>query len=201
MNTFVKIPASKMSLSKRKTVHGFGINDADYIVRPRIGGVLTQCKTYSTWADMIERCYSKKFHSKNKTYIDCTVCSDWLIFSNFAKWHEENYVEGWHLDKDLKIKGNKQYSPDSCVFVPQSINNILVFCDSLRGDWPVGVSFSKYHNKFKAEVRMMDKKKFLGYFDNPISASNCYIKAKNKEIMRKCEQYPQFAKYLTNHLL
>lgn len=62
---------------------------------------------------------------KNKpTYEGCTVCDEWLYFSNFKKWFDENYIEGFQLDKDIIIRGNKVYSPQTCCFVPKEINII-----------------------------------------------------------------------------
>lgn len=75
---------------------------------------------FTTWRSMIQRCYSDNLHKKHPTYKDCIVCDDWLNFQNFAKWHEENHPNDgkeYHLDKDIKIKGNKVYSPDTCLFV------------------------------------------------------------------------------------
>lgn len=75
---------------------------------------------FTTWRSMIQRCYSENLHKKYPTYKDCTVCEDWINFQNFAKWYEDNYPNDdkeYHLDKDIKIKGNKIYSPDTCLFV------------------------------------------------------------------------------------
>lgn len=46
----------------------------------------------------------------------------WKYLSNFKKWYDEHYVEGWHLDKDILMQGNKFYSPETCCFVPFEIN-------------------------------------------------------------------------------
>ncbi len=83
---------------------------------------------YRKWSGMLERCYSDKYHQKKPTYKDCTVCEEWHNFQNFAKWIQDKidsgeYQEGYHLDKDIKINGNKIYSPDTCMFVSPSINS------------------------------------------------------------------------------
>jgi hypothetical protein len=77
------------------------------------------------WHRMVRRCYDDKFHESNTTYFDCEVCEEWLIFSNFASWFKEHYVEGWQLDKDILVDGNRIYSPRTCCFVPQEINSIF----------------------------------------------------------------------------
>ena len=150
---------------------------------------------------MLERCYSSKCQAKNPTYKECTVIKEWLTFSNFAAWHELNCVKGYDLDKDIKVKGNKVYGPESCLFIPKCINYLLTDHKSARGDYPQGVSFHKSTSKYRAQIRVDGKVRHIGVFTTPEQASAAYIKAKNSEIKRKCEQYPEFAEYLIKHLL
>ena len=79
--------------------------------KPTLNGKHT--KPYKTWVGMIERCYCTKRLLRFPTYSDCTVCDEWHNFQNFAIWFDDNYIEGYHLDKDVKIKGNRVYSPDT----------------------------------------------------------------------------------------
>ena len=90
-------------------------------------------KEYSTWIDMIHRCYNLKYHKKYPTYKDCTVDERWHNFQNFCEdiqylegykeWKENTNKNAWHLDKDIKIEGNKIYSKDTCMFVTIQENN------------------------------------------------------------------------------
>lgn len=92
-------------------------------------GSISHYKIYTTWKRILERCYNKKFQEKHPTYKDATVCEDWYNFQNFAEWMDENWkphMEGWHLDKDILLKGNKVYSPETCAFVPAKINSLLI---------------------------------------------------------------------------
>lgn len=85
-------------------------------------------KEYNRWANMLLRCYDEKAQEKHPTYKDVSVCEEWHCFQNFAKWYEENWeshMQGWHLDKDILVKGNRIYSPKTCCFVPQEINVIF----------------------------------------------------------------------------
>lgn len=201
MAEFVKIPVSKQSLGNRRLVYGVGVNDAWYMIHNEGNGKDARCPAYRKWTNMLDRCYSKNLQERHPTYKDCTVCDEWLTFSTFAKWFEINNVKGYHLDKDLKAKGNKTYSPNACLFVPCCINTLLVDCEKSRGDYPAGVSFFKRDEKYVAQITIDRKNKYLGLFETPELASDTYVKAKNAEIKRKCEQYPQFAKYLINHML
>ena len=103
------------------SVHGIGYIGQGYWM-PKINGKAT--KEYSLWSNMIRRCYSKKSLKSHPTYKNCAVDKRWHSFQNFCKDIQEleNYRQwknnsGWELDKDVKIKGNKIYSKNTCIFV------------------------------------------------------------------------------------
>lgn len=79
-------------------------------------------KSYRCWNDMIRRCYNQNGKSY-KTYgaRGVTVCEEWKLFSNFKKWYDENYIEGYVIDKDMS--GLNEYSPAGCVFISKSKNS------------------------------------------------------------------------------
>ena len=63
-------PVNPMSLSKRGLVHGVGVNDADYRVKPKIDGKLVCCPAYHSWKLMLLRTYCAKYHARQPTYSD-----------------------------------------------------------------------------------------------------------------------------------
>ena len=81
-------------------------------------------KRYLTWYNMLKRCYSEKYREKYPTYKDCTVCDEWHNFQVFAKWFDIFYINGFHIDKDIRVTGNRIYSPDACMFVSPANNAI-----------------------------------------------------------------------------
>lgn len=137
-------------------------------------------KLYEVWNKMMQRCYNGKIHNTHPTYKDCSVAQEWLNFQTFGDWFEENYVEGFVLDKDILLKRNKIYSKDTCCFVPQEINGLFVKSDSVRGKYPIGVY--KRGNKFVAQLNSNRERILLGYFKTPEKAFQAYKKAKEKEI-------------------
>lgn len=106
-----------------KTVCNIGyLGVGDYV--SSVSGVKT--REYRVWHDIITRCYSKKRAKSSPTYKDCIVCDEWHNFQNFAKWYLDNYYtinnQTMCVDKDILFKGNKIYSPDTCLIVPNEIN-------------------------------------------------------------------------------
>lgn len=86
-------------------------------------------KAYTTWRNMLKRCYGKSEREKHKSYDICEVSDCWHNFQNFADWFELNYPKEsgeWQLDKDKLSNGNKIYSPETCCFITRSENMDLV---------------------------------------------------------------------------
>lgn len=179
---FPIISANNMSKSLRRLVHGIGTNDADYVTKPVINGKRVSCPYYRTWLSMMDRCYSYKYHKKFPTYIGCSVCDEWMLFSNFKAWMEQQDWEGKCLDKDIIVPNNKVYSPDTCCFVHGSLNNLLTDHSAKRGNYQIGVHWDKSHNRFRASCRYNGKTEHLGYFDKQETAHEAYLKRKHEII-------------------
>jgi hypothetical protein len=133
-----------------KKVYDVGINDAGYVV--------TNCTYYKRWFRMLSRCYSKKLHDRSPTYKDCTVCKSWRTFSNFKAWMEQQDWVGKELDKDLLVKGNKIYSPSTCVFINKRTNMFLTDGGVLNRRKRVYLQGVKFESR---------SKKYLSYCNNP----------------------------------
>ena len=152
---------------------------------------ISKSPPFLKWQSMLLRGYNKKFKEKHPTYKDVTVCKEWHNFQNFAKWYDEKWKpwmdKTWNLDKDILVKGNKIYSPETCAFVPQEINNMLLNTISYRGKQPKGVW--KHGEKYCAEVMRKGAKERLGTFDTSELAFNAYKKAKETIIKIAAEEW------------
>ena len=143
-------------------------------------------REYNIWKKALERCYSESYQNKKPTYIGCSVCEEWLNYNNFRKWYEENWKASmdtsWHLDKDILIKGNKIYSPDTCCFIPPDINSLLTKSDAKRGEHYIGVSAKG--DKFLTQMssKRGSVKTHIGLFDTPEEAFQAYKVAKENLI-------------------
>lgn len=163
----------------KKYICGVGVNDIDCI---------SSEKSYIVWKNMIKRCYDLKVQEKQRTYIGCSVCDDWLIYSNFKKWFDCNYIDGWHLDKDLIIKGNKVYSPDTCCFVPRILNNTNKRYYYNKKKLPIGVRLNK-NNLFFSEIKYNGKSEYLGSFNSIEEAFFKYKVRKEQILSELAEKY------------
>ena len=101
------------------------------------------------------------------------------------------------LDKDILNKGNKIYSPETCVFVPQRINNLFTKSNKIRGGYPIGVNYSQNCNCLcvRCSILCEDKKKnkHLGYFslDEPFKAFSTYKNFKENYIKKVADEYKE----------
>ena len=161
-----------------KLVYGVGVND-----KTRTAFVDGKnVKEYVLWKDMLKRCFSEKYQTHRPTYIGCSVSDNFLNYSYFYDWCQEQIGFGnidekgcsWHLDKDLLFVGNKVYSENTCVFVPHEINSFFVDCGASRGDYPLGVDFHKQTGKFRVQCLVNGKKQYLGLFTTPEEAFTVY---------------------------
>ena len=167
---------------KTELVRGVGINDADYAVHPNIDGNQVMCNYYKTWVSMLKRCYDYKWQERNPTYKGCSVCPEWISFMNFREWMMTQDWEGKALDKDLLVKGNKVYSPTTCVFVDQTTNNFTNDHGRSVGEYLIGVSFYKPNGKFIAQCSnpFSKKREYLGLFHCQNEAHLAWRKRKHE---------------------
>lgn len=160
----------------------------------KVCGVET--KDHQLWNNMLRRCYDEKYSNKYPTYKDCTASDNFKYLPYFEDWCSKQTgfgKEGWQLDKDILIKGNKIYSEDTCCFVPAEINRLFIKCDrsrgAARGDLPIGVNYHKASRKFVAQVNRFKKVIYLGCFNTPDEAFNAYKQAKEDYIKEVAEKW------------
>lgn len=184
----------KISCPYEKRTYGVGyLGEGKY--KTRENGKAT--RVYSTWNSMLQRCYNEKFHERNPTYKDCEADEKWHNFQNFAEWYYNNYyeIEGERmcLDKDILVKHNKIYSPDTCIFVPQTINVLFTKSDETRGDSVIGTTLD--YGKYVVQCSMINpetgksKCEYLGTYDTETEAFQVYKYYKEKNIKQVADYY------------
>ena len=140
---------------------------------------------YKYWASMLKRCYDKNFLKNHPTYQECSVCKEWHNFTNFRKWYIENSYninERITLDKDILIKGNKIYSPNTCLLVPVDINSLFIYLY----DNKIQIWKSK-RNKQTYYIVKYEGKRYK--FETKEQALNFKIKTNSEKILYYIEKY------------
>lgn len=172
------------------SLYGVGITGAKY--QSRINYEMTP--EYSIWFGMMTRCY-KPNHKKHKSYYECKVCQEWLLFENFYEWlhsqdnfnkcTNENY-NGWEIDKDILFKNNKIYSPSTCCLVPHIVNSLFIKRKDYRGDLPIGVAM--HNGKYLAQCHNSNNYIYLGIYNTITEAFQAYKNYKENLIKQAAQE-------------
>ena len=151
-----------MGIRKRnRKVFGVGINDADYNTK--------DCPYYKRWLGILKRCYTPQ---KVPTYVGCTVCEDWLRFSNFKSWMEKQDWQGKEIDKDIIKSGNKVYCPDYCAFIDSKTNKFLAKSIKSESTTLTGTYWCPRNEAYSVRCSnpFTGKREYLGLYDCEIHA-------------------------------
>lgn len=171
-----------------------------------IGNFDSHAKSYKIWTQMKRRCGNR--NKRSVAYTDCTVCEEWKNYQNFAEWYCKQIgaeKTGWHLDKDILIKGNRVYGPDVCCLVPAHINTTLTKRKAERGDYPIGVVIDNT-GKPSCQYTENGEHVWRGYFTTVEEAFAVYKEAKELHIKSLAEKWkndldPRVYKALMNYVV
>lgn len=154
--------------------------------------------SFKYWIGILKRVYDNNEHLRHPSYNNVELYEPWHCFQEYGYWHKENYYtingEIMELDKDILFKGNKIYSPSTCIYVPHRINSLFTKSDSARGDYPIGVTYHKRDCVYESKLSYLNKygKKdriYLGRFNNPLEAFLSYKQAKETLIKQVADEY------------
>ena len=171
------------------SVYGVGIIGAKYPVSEG----RRNTKEYMLWTAMLTRCYNDAYKKQRPTYEGCEVSDNFKYYEHFYEWCHSQIGfgnEGWYLDKDLLVKGNKVYSEKTCVFIPNEINLLLTKRTTSRGEYLIGVYWCNTKKAFISQVsRNKGKQEKLGSFNTEIEAFNAYKVAKEVFVKEQAEKW------------
>ena len=152
-------------------------------------------KEYDTWKHMLRRCFDSSHKEKHPEYKDVNCCEEWLLYENFYEWlhnqpNFEKWITGirWAIDKDILVKGNKIYSPETCCLVPQNVNSLFTKRTKLRGNLPIGIGFSDNHYRALCKNPFTNKQEKFGYYSTPEDAFYLGYKPYKENIIKQVAQ-------------
>ena len=152
---------------------------------------LNDKQKYSRWYNMNSRCYRECYHRSHPgtIYPECSVCDAWRTNKeSFYDWLDKEYYtisgEQMDIDKDILRKGNRLYSPETCLVVPHTIN---VLWAMLPASYP---TFNEERQQWEADAEFFptpySQKK---YFDDLEEARDYMAGIKYAHIKEVAELY------------
>lgn len=177
----------------------------------RRGDVVKIDPVYQSWQRMLERGYSDRYKNR-PTYKDAAAVAEWHFFPTFREWALSNgFDASLELDKDLLVKGNKIYGPETCAYIPKWLNQSLSSQQTKRGAWPMGVSYrqpkSPMHNElnkpYLVYIKIDSENVYAGSFSDPFEAHAHWQLLKAEQIERIILKYmlePSYQQHVANAL-
>jgi len=160
---------------------------------------------YYIYHGIFNRCYRTKEIGARDCYEKAYMYEGWLRDPDlFAEWYEYNYYdcdgESMAVDKDLLFPGNKEYAPDKCCILPQTLNTMLSNCKKHRNnskwrrvnmDLPLGVRYDERLKMYYGQIRLFgfDEIINLSYWDTPEEAFEEYKRHKQADILIMADRY------------
>lgn len=190
--TYSNFKVGTMKNPYDKTIYGVGFVGIKYLTH-------IDCKNtreYETWVHILQRSFDDKLKQKQTAYLNVTCCEEWLSYENFYEWihSQENFDKWlnesrWAIDKDIIVKGNKIYSPNTCTLVPQIVNCLFLNKRAKRGEYPLGVKVKKDCKGFYASCSdpLLKKNIELGSYPTKEEAFMAYKEYKEGLIKRVAE--------------
>lgn len=156
----------------------------------------THKKHYSLWSQMLSRCHSN-FYPKRDAYKGCSVAPEFLHFQKFSAWCDNQTgfnMQGFVLDKDLLSTGTvKVYSPETCCFIPNEVNLLLIKRKSKLGFTGVKNtkcgSYVAVLNLSKSSCEKTCDRDHLGTYKTPEEAYDVYKRAKEVYVKVVAEKW------------
>lgn len=175
-----------------KTVHNIGfIGEGPYL--SRAGKNCKILQPYATWSGIIARCYDPKSKRKLPAYEGCSMVETWHNLQVFGRWYDENFYqipgERMEIDKDILVKWNKIYGPETCVFVSRDMNRLLERRVRARGQHPIGVSWNKRDKYFEAYCSYKGKRVHHTFHKTEMGAFLSYKNFKEQLLKNIAEEY------------
>lgn len=165
----------------RRSVYGTGIYVPykQYCCREEPKTPIT--RAYNMWSNMLKRAYCPEQLAVDPTYTGTTVYAPWHRSDVYWQWAEKQVgwlKDGYHQDKDILFYGNKVYSPETCVFIPNQLNTFLSDCRKVRSPYGQGVLLR--NDKYTATIWNNNKPRRIGTFITQKEAQEAFAEEKTR---------------------
>lgn len=156
-------------------------------------------RAYEIWNGIYNRCYCR-----DDVYDGSFMCNLWKNNKDaFAEWWSCEYYEvpgeSMAVDKDLLYPGNKEYCPEKCCILPQTLNTMLSNCkkhklpkwQTSKLDLPLGVRYDSGKKMYYGEIKLFGHDEIIRLKDwnTPEEAFADYKRHKQADILIMADKY------------
>jgi hypothetical protein len=173
------------------TLPDFKDRDGKWVKKAACGPKSVFTHSFRKWSNLLQRCKEGgTIQQAFPTYIGCT--NEFGSFEEFMDWHvkQVGYGSEHQIDKDLLVRGNKMYGPETCLLVPKSINMIVTARCKPSTGLPAGVSFDKRvsgrKNKYRADF---GERRLLGVYATAEEAFAAYRHYKESRMKALAQEF------------
>lgn len=121
-------------------------------------------------------------------YETTTISDEWRKLEVYCNWIEENFVEGWEVDKDILSpnNANKCYSSETCLMVPREINALF---RSSKSKYGKGVYYDERDKKYYGQMRIDGNTKNCGSSSTAVGAHKLYVEQRKTHLRALQKRY------------
>lgn len=140
-----------------RLIHGVGFYDSNEPTQITKNGKVIINKAYQVWYNMLKKCYGKNSSG------EVSVAYEWLTYTNFKNWYDDNYRENCKLNNTLFGDGSI-YSKHTTVFLDKVVT-YLIRDTSYVGD-SKGLGKQKHSEKYHVRCNnpLTCEQEHVGYF-------------------------------------
>lgn len=131
-----------------------------------------ESKLARMWRKVIDSCYADKCGGAQE------VCEQWLVFSEFCNWANDNWFDGAVLSTKIIADGNP-IGPENTMLITKKLSGFLN-PGRKKSCLPDGVSFEKDRSKYLASCSNPNTGKIdkIGRYESPSRAHHEWKKRK-----------------------
>jgi hypothetical protein len=166
----------------------FKDRDGKWVLRFMMNGEFIQTRLGKLHNNMTQRC-NKSGSLQNKhalSYKGTSVSEEFKDPQKFCDWvvQQPGWGLGYCLEKDVLLRGNREYSAEACVFLPAVINTAIIRSTPKKYTF---IKFSK--GKYHLNCDVGGKKILVTNIETKEAALQLYVTYKEKYLRKLAEEF------------
>lgn len=164
--------------------------DGKWVLRTGHQGKFMQTRLGVLHNNMTQRCkVGGRLQTYHSPFYSGVICSEEFADpQRFCDWAVDQVGwgnPGWQLDKDLLVPGNRVYSAETCVFLPQEVNAGIIqpgWGKYLPGTWPE-------YKRWRSALKIKKQGVYLGTYHTELEAHQAYCEFRELHVAMLADKW------------